>query len=261
MRPGQSFESIEVAEHYKYRPDYPSELFAKLYELSAHHRRALDLGCGTGKVARRICELFDSVTAVDASASMLSAAKELEDKGSQNISWVCSLAEEADFADCSFDLIIAAASVHWMDHELLFPRLLRHVADDHVFAVIDGDGAYQPPWQNDWNDFLRKWIFELKGESYESGERNSSFEKKMKRHREWMSLEGEASFEHNFSQTVEDFIRCQFSRDTFAPSKLGGRIQEFSEDLRQVVSPHADDEDMLAYRVQSRLEWGKIRPA
>lgn len=260
MRPGQSFENKEVAEHYKYRPDYPADLFSQLYKLSRNHGSALDLGCGNGKVARQLCGVFNAVTAVDPSESMLAVAQKLQATGSQNISWVCSLAEEADFADCSFDLIVAAASIHWMDHALLFPRLLHHVAVDHVFAVVDGDGAYQPPWQNDWDDFLSKWIFELKGERYEPGEKNSPFAKKMKRHRDWLSVEGEAFFEHNFSQTVDDFIRCQFSRDTFAPSKLGSRIGEFSEDLRQVVSPHADDEDMLAYCVQSRVEWGEIRP-
>lgn len=260
MRPGESFEDIEVAEHYKYRPDYPADLFAKLYELSPKHGNALDLGCGTGKIARRVCGVFNSVTAVDASASMLSIAQNLQETGSQNIRWMCSLAEEADFADCTFDLIIAAASIHWMDHALLFPRLLHHVADDYVLAVVDGDEAYEPPWQNEWDNFLSKWIFDLKGERYKPGEKNSAFTRKMMRHKEWLRVEGEASFEHNFSQTVEDFVRCQFSRDTFAPSKLGSRIGEFSEDLRQVVSTHADDADMLEYRVQTRVEWGGIRP-
>lgn len=259
MRPGESFEDIEVAEHYKFRPDYPPDLFGKLYELSPRHRCALDLGCGTGKIARQLSGVFDSVTAVDASASMLSVALSLQKAGSQNISWVCSLAEEADFPDCSFDLIVAAASIHWMDHALLFPHLLNHLADDYVFVVVDGDGAYQPPWQNEWDSFLSEWIVDLTGERYEPGE-NSTFAKKMMRHKEWLSVEGEDSFEHQVSQTVEDFIRCQFSRDTFAPSKLGSRIGKFSEDLRQVISPHADDAGMLTYRVQSKVEWGKIRP-
>jgi len=258
MRPGQSFESKEVAEHYKYRPEYPDDLFAKLYEVNPQHRCALDLGCGTGKIARRICRVFDSVTAVDASASMLGVAQKLQDADDTNIDWVCSLAEEAEFADSSFDLIVAAASIHWMDHSLLFPRLLNHVSDDHVFAVVDGDGAHQPPWQSAWDDFLSKWIFELKGEQYEPDKEDSAFTKKMERHKEWLSLEDEASFEYRFSQSVSDFIDCQYSRDTFAPSKLGKRIGEFSEDLRQVVSPYADSADMLTYLVLTRVEWGRI---
>lgn len=259
MRPGQSFESIEVANFYKYRPDYPDELFFKLYELSPQHRSALDLGCGTGKVARRMCEVFDSVTALDASASMLSVAQKLQDSKYKNTSWVCSLAEEAEFEDSSFDLVVAAASIHWMDHALLFPRLLDHVEDDHVFATVEGDGAYKPPWQSEWDEFLSKWIFELKGERYEPDQRDSTFAKMMGRHKEWLSMKGETSFEHEFSQSVDEFIFCQFSRDTFAPSKLGKRIDEFSAELRRIITPYADTSGVLRYRVQSSLEWGEIR--
>ena len=204
--------------------------------------------------------MFGTVTAVDASNSMLNVARKLQRPTETNIKWMQCLAEEADFSDRTFDLIIAAASIHWMDHSLLFPKLLRHVSDEHVVAVVQGDEAHQPPWMNAWDDFLGKWIYQLTGVRYEPNSKQSAFAKKMERHKDWLNLEGEASFEHNFSQKVDDFIRCQFSRDTFAPSKLGSRIQEFSEELRQVVSPHADDEDILTYRVQSRLEWGEIRP-
>ncbi|MEM7078378.1 MAG: class I SAM-dependent methyltransferase [Pseudomonadota bacterium] len=263
MALGQSFEDTEVAEHYGYRPDYPADLFAKLYELSPQHHHALDLGCGPGKVARQICTVFDSVTAVDASEAMLTIAQNLQSNSEEtdrtNIRWVHSPAETADFADHNFDLIVAAASIHWMDHTRLFPRLLAHVAGDYVFAVVDGDGAHHPPWQSEWGDFLGKWIFELTGQTYAPDNTDSAFAKKMKRHKDWLRLEGEASFEHTCTQTIDDFIRCQFSRDTFAPSKLGNRRGEFSEQLRRVVSPHADPMDVLTYRVLTRVEWGKIR--
>lgn len=232
MRAGQSFKEQDVAEYYRYRPDYPVELFEKLYALSPRHHSALDLGCGPGKVARRIGKDFGSVTAVDASASMLSIARRLQVKEDTNISWVCGLAEEVEFEDSPFDLIIAAASIHWMDHAVLFPRLFNHVTKEHVFAVVNGDDAYQPPWQKGWDDFLSKWILELTGQPYEQNRPGSQFTRKMESHRQWLDLRGTDSIEHTLSQSVEDFILCQFSRDTFAPSKLGHRIEEFSTDLR-----------------------------
>ncbi len=259
MRPGQSFESREVAEHYKYRPPYPAALFEKLYELTEQHHSALDLGCGPGKIARKICERFDAVTAVDPSESMLSVAQALQSSRHANIDWVCSLAEEASFSSPPFDLIVAAASIHWMDHAVLFPRLLNHVRDNHIFAVVEGDDAYLPPWQEEWDAFLAKWIFELKGERYQPGNKDSAFARKMERHKDWLSLEGNASFELTFTQSVDEFVFCQYSRDTFAPSRLGTRMEEFSNDLQEVVGPHADGDGMLTYRVQSRVEWGRIR--
>ena len=260
MRPGQSFESEEVASYYKYRPDYHDDLFAKLHELSPRHTSALDLGCGTGKIARRICGMFGTVTAVDASNSMLNVARQLQHPTEKNIKWMQCLAEEADFSDARFDLIIAAASIHWMDHALLFPKLLGHVSEEHVIAIVQGDEAHEPPWKNPWDDFLSKWVYLLTGVRYEPNSKQSTFAKKMERHRDWLSLEGDASFEEDFSQSVDDFILCQYSRDTFAPSRLGNKIDEFSAELGQVLSPYADNTGKLTYRVQSKVEWGKIRP-
>jgi len=189
---------------------------------------------------------------------MLDIAQQLQDESDSNVTWVSGLAEEGNYAVERFDLIVAAASIHWMDHSLLFPRLLDHTKDNHVFAVVDGDGAYKPPWEDAWGEFLSKWIFNLTGEHYESDPNKSPFTKKMRRHRDWLILEGEESFEHTVSQTVSDFIRCQYSRDTFAPIKLGKRKTEFANDLQQVVAPYADNADRLVYQVKSSLEWGKI---
>ncbi len=258
MRPGQSFEESEVAAHYQYRPDYPEALFTKLIELSPGHGRALDLGCGTGKIARRICQAFTTVTAVDASAEMLEVARHAERNRERNIAWICGLAENADLSGDPFDLIVAGASIHWMEHSALFSLLRDMVQDNHVFAVVDGDGAYQPVWQDDWDSFLAKWIFEIKGEKYEPARTDSSFAKRMTRHREWLRLDGEAIYNQSVRQSVDEFILCQFSRDTFAPSKLGERTEEFSEDLRVLLDPYADSSNMLTYDVQTRVEWGGI---
>jgi len=137
--------------------------------------------------------------------------------------------------------------------------LLRHVENDYVFAVLDGDGAHQPPWQSAWDQFLSKWILDLTGESYEPDRKDSAFAAQMTRHKKWLVLEGEASFTQNVTQSVQDFILCQCSRDTFAPSKLGQKIRDFSQDLRAVVGPFADSRDMLTYQVKTTIEWGKIR--
>ncbi len=256
MRPGQSFESEEAAEYYQYRPGYSDELIQRLCGLVEHHNHALDLGCGPGKIAASICRNFESVTAVDASSSMIAAGQRLNH--SSNINWINALAEEADF-DQPFDLIVPGASIHWMDHPVLFPRLLNHVADQHIFAVVNGDGAFLPPWQEEWDAFLGKWVLELTGQPYEPNNDESAFTKKMQRHREWLDLKGEGYFGHGLTQSVGDFVRCQYSRDTFAPSKLQNRVDEFTADILSIVGAHASSEDMLSYRVRTTLEWGKIR--
>lgn len=61
-----------------------------------------------------------------------------------------------------------------------------------------------------------------------------------------------------FEQSVEDFVRCQHSRDTFAPSRLAGRMNEFDGELGEMLAPYAR-EGKLSFIVRTKLVWGSIR--
>ncbi|XOV83317.1 MAG: methyltransferase domain-containing protein [bacterium] len=88
MRPGQSFGNADVVDNYRFRPEYPAEIYEKLVALAPTHTHALDLGCGTGKIARGISPSFESVTVIDASEVMIGVAKRLDTHNSSNINWV-----------------------------------------------------------------------------------------------------------------------------------------------------------------------------
>ena len=257
MRPGESFEDAEVANFYMHRPEYPKQVFDKLVEVSPGRSGLLDIGCGTGKIARGLARVFDRVTGIDASIEMLRVGAKLAGDEAQNLTWVHDLAETASLEGAPFDLVVAAASIHWMDHSIVFPRLLSAAKENHVFAVVDGDGAYRPPWQNAWDDFLRYWIYELKRERLDQVE--SAFKAKMTRYKDWVDVVGETEIiSAPVSQAVTDFVACQHSRDTFAPYKLGERMQRFDAELTKVLEPHAID-GQISYSVRTSVTWGSIR--
>lgn len=259
MRPGQSFEEEAVASFYQHRPLYPTKIIERLINLSPGSSRALDLGCGTGKIARGIASTFDTVTAVDASAAMLKVAATLQNGDAKNIKWQHGLAETVALPGTPFDLIVAAASVHWMDHAIVFPRLRSLVNEHHVFAVVDGDGAFKPPWQEAWDDFLARWILKLKGEKYEPSLPGSQYEKFMTRYRGWLNVDGNETHDSlPITQSVDDFIKCQHSRDTFTPSKLGATLEMFDDELREILLPFAE-QNSISYTIRSSIEWGTIR--
>lgn len=258
-RPGDSFGDSEVAEAYLHRPDYADAIYRRLVEISPGHRSLLDLGCGTGKIARRLAGYFESVTALDASGPMLRIAALQCAVNPHRISWIQGLAEEVPFAGAPFDLVVAGASIHWMDHARVFPKLLGSVASDHVFAVVDGDGPHEPPWQTQWNSFLAQWIYELKGEVFEPDNPDSAFAQKMNSYRRWLNVAGELIVvAEPIRQRVEHFIACQHSRDTFTRARLGGRLGRFDAQLRAMLMPYAR-EGVISYRVGSKLVWGTIR--
>ena len=87
------------------RPDSFAPVEAGLDRLASPPRRVLDLGTGTGAVARLVAERFPTadVVGVDISAQMIAEARRLTD--SPRIRYELADAQKLLFADDSFDLV------------------------------------------------------------------------------------------------------------------------------------------------------------
>lgn len=253
-RPGSSFEGGEVVDLYVHRPPYPEAVFEKLLELAPRRDAVLDIGCGPGKVSRPLTRSFASVVAVDPSQKMIELGQSLPDGQASNLLWINTLAEDAPLDGKRFDLTVAAASIHWMDGDRLFPKLLAHVAPGHVFAVVSGDDAFEPPWDGDWKRFLGKWVPEVTGKPFDE-QRQEIIWGDYRRH---LDLGGSEYFTTPVEQSVEDFIKCQHSRDTWAYSKLGSRTEAFDAGLAEILEGHSTS-GRLSYTVRTLVTWGSIR--
>ncbi len=260
MRIGQVFENEDVARCYLHRPPYPDELFDRLIDISPAQGAALDLGCGTGKIAQGLSPSFDRICAVDPSEAMLSIAKSLERDSPSNITWLNERAESADFEGQPFDLVVAGSSIHWMDQATVFPRLFEAVNTKHTFAVVDGDAAFQLSWKDEYNDFAGSWLDRLiqMGRS-EQRAQFGSYQEFKNRHRRFLDVSGETGIiSQPVFQTVEDFILCLHSRDAFAKFRLGSLSEEFDRELASILRPYVTD-GLITFRVQTKLTWGSIR--
>ncbi|MEJ2130811.1 MAG: class I SAM-dependent methyltransferase, partial [Gammaproteobacteria bacterium] len=188
----------------------------------------------------------------DPSAPMLEVARELDALEHSNVHWIHGPAESARLHP-PYDLVTAGASIHWMDHAAVFPRLAGAIADDGRMAVIEGDGAYRPPWEDTWLAFIKRWL-ERVGRPYDERRRQE-----LESYRNWMDVEGEQGFAFAFTQVVEDFIECQHSRATWARAKMGRDLaEEFDAELREIVAPFSEN-GSLRYTVRSELVWGRPR--
>jgi SAM-dependent methyltransferase len=103
------------ADYSRYRPGFPQLFYDKLRErgLLRAGLRVLDLGTGTGVIARSVAGMGCSVTGVDVSEEQLSAARELDRQRGVRVEYLCRPAENTDLPDGSFDLIIAGQCWHW----------------------------------------------------------------------------------------------------------------------------------------------------
>ena len=80
-----AFQEASVVERYGQRPPYPRSLIDGLLALAPAKPRVLDLGCGDDAIARAIAPTTAQVVAVDPSAEMLRAARELPGGNAANL--------------------------------------------------------------------------------------------------------------------------------------------------------------------------------
>jgi 2-polyprenyl-3-methyl-5-hydroxy-6-metoxy-1,4-benzoquinol methylase len=97
-------------------------------------RRALDVGCGTGLLARRLADRGE-VVAIDAHAGALARARAATDTGSR-ITFVRGDVLTYAFDDGSFDFISAVAVLHHLPLEAALGRLKRLLRPGGVVVVI-----------------------------------------------------------------------------------------------------------------------------
>jgi SAM-dependent methyltransferase len=114
----------EVPELYdRVRPTYPEKLFADLVTITGIDMgsHVLEVGCGTGQATRALAAVSRSVTAVEAGEAMAALArKRLADLG--NVEVDTSTFEEWVSQGRRFDLLVAAASWHWVEPTIGWPR-------------------------------------------------------------------------------------------------------------------------------------------
>jgi SAM-dependent methyltransferase len=103
-------------------------------------RRALDLGAGTGQATGPLLEEGMDVVAVEPGtelATILTATCPAADV-------VISRAEDVEFPQSSFDLVVAATSIHWMDLDVVVPKIHRALKTEGrllVWRNVFGDPA------------------------------------------------------------------------------------------------------------------------
>jgi SAM-dependent methyltransferase len=117
-----------------HRADFPESFFARLAALGvgAPGQRLVDLGTGTGTLARGFARRGCRVIGIDPKEAMLAQARRLaEEAGLHGIDYRCATAEETGLPAGSADVVTAGQCWHWFDR----PRAAREVA-----RVLDAGG-------------------------------------------------------------------------------------------------------------------------
>jgi SAM-dependent methyltransferase len=112
-----------AADYGKHRAGFPPEFFDRLAAMAILRAgmRTLDLGTGTGTIARSLAQRGCESTGLDRSAPLMEEARRIDREAGVTVRYVEAAAEDTRFSEASFDVVIAGQCWFWFDR----PRVAR----------------------------------------------------------------------------------------------------------------------------------------
>jgi len=129
--PGRTIDWGKTSTDYAtYRPGYPDSFFRRLQALGIGlpGQRLLDLGTGTGVLARVFASQGCQVTGIDIAENQIDAARKLADAQGLTVDFRVAAAEDSVLPSASFDFITASQCWLYFDKNRVIPEVARLLA-------------------------------------------------------------------------------------------------------------------------------------
>lgn len=233
-----------MAAAYPARPAYGDALFDRILDLS--RGPILDIGAGTGDLARRLALAGAEVVAVEPSEAMVAIGRSLP--GGGDVDWRIGRVEEVDLVG-RYGLAVCGESVHWLDFPLAFPRF-RAVLDGPFAVAARGDSRPEGwdqllPVIQQFSTNVHFAPYDPVGLIVDGG---------------WFEVEGRWQDEPRpLEVTVEHYVRSLHSRNGLGPGHMGVSADDFDARALAILE-RANPSGTVRLTVASRLTWGWFPP-
>jgi ubiquinone/menaquinone biosynthesis C-methylase UbiE len=247
------FADPAVVAAYHHRPPYAPAVFPRLRDLAiAEPCIALDLGCGTGDIARPLAGVVDFVDAVDCSPAMIERGRALPGGDRANLRWIVGYAEDVPLPHASYGLATAGESLHWMDWARLMPRLARLLAPGAYLAVVERSPAVRPPWFDEVQTLIERYST---NRAYQPYSLIAELEKRGLFEQHGVHLSEAVSFE----QSAESYIESIHSRNGFSRDRMTHQAAtDFDAEVRSLLDKRCPD-GTVRFNLVARIIFGRPR--
>lgn len=135
-----------ASDYARHRAGFPPELFDRLAGMGAGRagQRVLDLGTGTGTLARGFALRGCQVTGIDPAEELLVQARELDREAGVSVDYRVARAEDTGLPDVSIELVAAGQCWHWFDRRGAAREARRLLAPGGHLAICHLDWVALP---------------------------------------------------------------------------------------------------------------------
>ena len=209
----------------------------------------LDIGCGTGEIAIPFADRVDRVDAVDQSEAMLKMAQTRPGWDRENIRWICKSAEDFDFGE-RYSLIVAGASLHWMDWYTVIPEMRRSLGDHAFLAIVGGrQEEATTPWLEKLREIIPRYSTNQDFKPYDLIE-------ELKRRSLFQVIGHKQTAPVLFRQRIEEYIQMIHSQNGFSRERMTeDSAAGFDSEVRAAVTPYALGQE-ISFELSSAITWG-----
>jgi SAM-dependent methyltransferase len=153
-----------AADYDRYRLPYADDLIKCVQaELALDGTGLLvDLGAGTGQVARALRPFFARAVAVDSEPDMVEHGRARTEREHDGIEWQLARAEQADFRSESVDIVAAGNAFHRFDRPDVVANATRWLVPAGAILLLWSDGAWpgasRELWQRELSPIINEWL-------------------------------------------------------------------------------------------------------
>jgi len=239
----------------QHRVGFPEEFFERLTEAGILKAgcRALDLGTGTGLVARELAKRGADVVGLDLAGPLLLEARRLDQEAGLSVCYVEAPAEKMGLENQSFDLILAGQCWHWFDRPKVLQQIKKVLRSNGTLVIAHFDWLpirdsmvaaterlilkYSPKWELAGGTGLYpQWLPEISAEGF-------------------TQIETE-SFDIDVSYSPEDWRGRIRASAGVAASLSPEKVAAFDIDLRKILEDHFPQHPL---KVPHRVWWASSR--